>query len=102
VYPNRIVLSFDPEPNQRLRIVGYIVPEIDRVYLEPAERLMSGISMLSAYNYLIRFDEPQQIQSISLYQLEYRKIVDEFGIRHLDGIRQRGGNAPVVGYISLT
>jgi len=102
VYPNRIVLSFDPEPNQRLRIVGYIVPEIDRVYLEPAERLMSGIAMLSAYNYLIRFAEPQQIQSISLYQLEYRKIVDEFGIRHLDGIRQRGGNAPVVGYISLT
>jgi len=102
VYPNRIVLSFDPEPNQQLTITGYIVPDINDVYLEPAERLMSGIAMLSAYNYLIRFAEPQQIQSISLYQLEYRKIVDEFSARHLDGIRQRGGNQPVVGYISLT
>jgi hypothetical protein len=101
VYPNRITLSFDPLPNQQLRIAGYIVPDIDTVYLEPAERLMSGIAMLSAYNYLIRFAEPQQLQSISLYQLEYRKIVDEFSIRHLDGIRQRGGNAPVVGHISL-
>jgi len=102
VYPNRIVLSFDPEPNQQLRIVGYYVPDISTVYLEPAERLMSGIAMLAAYNYLIRYAEPQQIQSISLYQLEYRKIVDEFGARHLDGIRQRGGNQPVVGHISLT
>jgi hypothetical protein len=102
VYPNRIVLSFDPEPNQQLRIVGYYVPAIDSVYLEPAERLMNGIAMLAAYNYLIRFAEPQQIQSISLYQLEYRKIVDEFSARHLDGIRLRGGNPPVVGYITLT
>ena len=101
VHPNRIVLSFDPEPNQQLRIVGYSVPDIDTVYLEPAERLMSGIAMLSAYNYLIRFAEPQQIQSISLYQQEYRKIIDEFSARHLDGIRLRGGNPPVVGHISL-
>jgi len=101
VYPNRITLSFDPEPNQQLRIIGYIVPAIDTVYLEPAERLMSGIAMLSAYNYLIRFAEPQQIQSISLYQQEYRKIIDEFSARHLDGIRLRGGNPPVVGHISL-
>jgi hypothetical protein len=102
VYPNRIVLSFDPEPNQQLRIVGNIVPDINDVYLEPAERLMSGIAMLSAYNYLIRYAEPQQLQSISLYQLEYRRIIDEFSIRHLDGVRQRGGNVPVVGYIPLT
>jgi hypothetical protein len=102
VYPNRIVLSFDPEPSLPLTIVGYIVPDINSVYLEPAERLMSGIAMLSAYNYLIRFAEPQQLQSISLYQLEYRKIIDEFGARHLDGFRLRGGNRPVVGYISLT
>jgi len=102
VHPNRIVLSFDPQPNQQLRIVGYSVPAIDTVYLEPAERLMSGIAMLSAYNYLIRFAEPQQIQSISLYQMEYRKMVDEFSARHLDGIRKRGGNLPVVGHISLT
>jgi hypothetical protein len=102
VYPNRIVLSFDPEPNQELRIVGNIVPDINDVYLEPAERLMSGIAMLSAYNYLIRYAEPQQLQSISLYQLDYRRIIDEFSIRHLDGVRQRGGNVPVVGYISLT
>ena len=102
VYPNRIVLSFDPEPNQQLRIVGYIVPAIDTVYLEPAERLMSGIAMLAAYNYLIRYAEPQQMQSISLYQIEYRKMIEDFGARHLDGIRQRGGNLPVVGHISLT
>jgi len=102
VYPNRIVLSFDPEPFQQLRIVGYYVPPIDTVYLEPAEQLISGVAMLAAYNYLIRFAEPQQIQSISLYQMEYRKIVDDFEARHLDGIRQRGGNVPVVGYISLT
>jgi hypothetical protein len=102
LYPNRVVLTFDPEPNQQLRIVGYYVPDIDTVYLEPAERLMSGIAMLAAYNYLVRFAEPTQLQSISLYQLEYRRMVDEFETRHLDGIRQRGGNAPVVGYISLT
>jgi hypothetical protein len=101
VYPNRIVLSFDPIPNQQLRIVGYTVPSIDTVQLEPAERIMSGIAMLAAYNYLIRYAEPQQLQSISLYQLEYRKMVDEFNTRHLDSIRQRGGNVPVVGYISL-
>ena len=101
VYPNRITLSFDPEPNQQLRIIGYIVPAIDTVYLEPAQRLMDGIAMLSAYNYLIRFAEPQQIQSISLYQMEYRRIVDDFSARHLDGIRLRGGNPPVVGHISL-
>jgi hypothetical protein len=101
VYPNSVVLSFDPEPNQQLRIVGYTVPEIDTVQLEPAERLMSGIAMLAAYLYLIRFAEPQQLQSISLYQLEYRKMVEEFTIRHLDSIRQRGGNIPAVGYISL-
>jgi hypothetical protein len=82
--------------------VGNIVPDINDVYLEPAERLMSGIAMLSAYNYLIRYAEPQQLQSISLYQLDYRRIIDEFSIRHLDGVRQRGGNVPVVGYISLT
>jgi len=102
VKPNRITLSFDPEPNQQLRIVGYSVPDINDVYLEPAERLMSGIAMLAAYNYLIRFAEPQQLQPISLYQQEYINIIDEFDARHLDGIRQRGGNAPVVGYISLT
>jgi len=102
VYPNRIVLSFDPEPNQQLRIIGYIVPDINDVYLEPTERLMSGIAMLAAYNYLIRFAEPQQLQSISLYQQEYRKMIDEFSARHLDGIRKRGGNLPVVGHISLT
>ena len=102
VYPNRIVLSFDPDANQQLRIVGYSVPDIDSVYLEPAERLMSGIAMLAAYNYLIRFAEPQQLQSISLYQMEYREIIEEFSARHLDGIRLRGGNPPVVGYISLT
>jgi hypothetical protein len=101
VYPNRVVLSFDPEPNQQLRIVGFSVPDIDTVQLEPSERIMNGIAMLAAYNYLIRYAEPQQIQSISLYQLEYRKMVDEFETRHLDGIRQRGGNVPVVGYISL-
>jgi hypothetical protein len=102
VYPNRITLSFDPDANQQLRIVGYSVPDIDSVYLEPAERLMSGIAMLAAYNYLIRFAEPQQLQSISLYQMEYREIIEEFSARHLDGIRLRGGNPPVVGYISLT
>ncbi len=102
VYPNRIVLSFDPEANQQLTIVGYIAPDIDTVHLEPAERIMSGIAMLAAYNYLIRFAEPQQLQAISLYQMEYRKMVDEFSARHLDGIRRRGGNQPVVGYITLT
>ena len=101
VYPNRIVLSFDPEPNQQIRIVGYGVPEIDTVYLEPATRLMDGIAMLTAYNYLIRFAEPTQIQSISLYQLEYRKIVDDFTARVVDVVRQRGGNLPVVGYVSF-
>jgi hypothetical protein len=101
VYPNRVVLSFDPEPNQQLRIVGYTVPDIDTVQLEPAERIMSGIAMLAAYNYLIRYAEPQQLQSISLYQLEYSKMVEEFSARQLDSIRQRGGNVPVVGHISL-
>jgi hypothetical protein len=101
VYPNRVVLSFDPEPNQQLRIVGYTVPEIHSVQLEPAERIMSGIAMLAAYNYLIRFAEPQQIQSINLYQLEYRRVVEEFSARHLDSIRQRGGNVPAVGHISF-
>ena len=101
VYPNRIVLSRDPEPNQQLRIVGYTVPPIDSVYLQPAERLMNGIAMLAAYNYLIRYAEPQQLQSISLYQLEYRKIVDDFSIRHTDTAIMRAGVLPRVGDISL-